>query len=122
MLFHFVPQHRRPPPPFEYLRGVHYYARTPPPQEKCKHLFVKFGVLHLLAKRNTIRFAPCGGGGIRTLDTSVYSYTGFRDRRFQPLSHPSLFIYLYDTALTVFLFLVVLAALYSLSLFSQAIV
>ena len=37
-----------------------------------------------------------GGGGIRTLDTSVYSYTGFRNRRFQPLSHPS-FAYLHDT-------------------------
>jgi hypothetical protein len=29
-----------------------------------------------------------GGGGIRTHDT-LFTYTGFRDRRLQPLGHPS---------------------------------
>lgn len=31
--------------------------------------------------------SPSGGGGIRTHGT--FRYTGFRDRHFRPLSHPS---------------------------------
>jgi hypothetical protein len=32
---------------------------------------------------------PSGGGGIRTLDPPVRTSNGFRDRRIQPLCHPS---------------------------------
>src|SRR5687768_7823702 len=34
------------------------------------------------------RIRDGGGGGIRTHDT-LLTYTGFRDRRLQPLGHPS---------------------------------